>query len=102
MRLPIHALSHLSPQNGCYFGRRQFKSIFLNDRISIRISLKFILKSLIDIKSALVQVMACRLLGALYVYLPVLPMVVMQRTYILLPVYVLKTRPSYFIHHWTS
>ena len=43
-----------------------FKCIFLNenDRISIRISLKFVPRSVIDNKRALVQVMACRLFGA--------------------------------------
>ena len=43
-----------------------FKCISLNenDRIPIQISLKFVPRSLIDNKLALVQVMACRLLGA--------------------------------------
>ena len=42
-----------------------FQSIFLNDndRIPIRISLKFVPRSPIDNKPALVQVMACRLTG---------------------------------------
>ena len=42
-----------------------FKCIFLNEniRISIQISLKIIPKSLIDHKSALVQVMAWRRIG---------------------------------------
>ena len=43
-----------------------FKCIFLNenDRILIRISLKFVPRGLIYNKQALVQVMACRLFGA--------------------------------------
>ena len=43
-----------------------FKCIFLNesDRILIQISLKFVSRSPIDNKPALVQVMACRLFGA--------------------------------------
>ena len=43
----------------------KFKRIFLNEnvRISIQFSLRFIPKSSIDNESALVQVMACRLLG---------------------------------------
>ena len=43
-----------------------FKRIFLNEnvRISIQISLKFVPNGTIDNKSALVQVMAWRLLGA--------------------------------------
>ena len=42
-----------------------FNCIFLdeNDRISIRFSLKFVPKSPIDNKPALVQVMACRQTG---------------------------------------
>ena len=42
-----------------------FKRIFVNEniRISIQISLKFVPKSLIDNKSALVQVMAWRRIG---------------------------------------
>ena len=42
-----------------------FKCIFLNenDRISIKISLKFVLMSPIDKKPALVQVMAWRRIG---------------------------------------
>ena len=47
-------------QNGRHFADYIFKCILLNenDRISIRISLKFVLKGPIDNKSALVQVMA--------------------------------------------
>ena len=43
-----------------------FKCIFLNenDRIPIRFSLKFVLRSPVDNTPALVQVMACRLFGA--------------------------------------
>ena len=43
-----------------------FKRIFLNEnnRISIQFSLKFVHKGPIDNKSALAQVMACRLFGA--------------------------------------
>ena len=43
-----------------------FKWIYLNenDRIPIRISLKFVPGSLIDSKPALVKVIACRLFGA--------------------------------------
>ena len=42
-----------------------FKYIFLNenDRTTIQISLKFVLRSPIDNKPALFQVMACRLFG---------------------------------------
>ena len=42
-----------------------FKCIFLNDidRILIRISLKFVARSPVDNKPALVQVMACRRTG---------------------------------------
>ena len=42
-----------------------FKCIFLseNDRISIKISLKFVPRSPIDIKAALVKVMAWRRIG---------------------------------------
>ena len=42
-----------------------FKCIFLNEneRIPIRVSLKFVPRSLVDNKPALVQVMACRWTG---------------------------------------
>ena len=47
-------------ENGCHFGRRQFQMHFLNenDRTPIWISLKYVCRSLIDHKPALVQVMA--------------------------------------------
>ena len=47
-------------QTGPQFGRRHFHIIFLheNDKIPIRISLKIVLKSPIDNKPELVQVMA--------------------------------------------
>ena len=52
-------------QNGLHFGRRHFKCILLdkNDRIPIPISLKFVPRSLIDNKPALVKVMAWRRTG---------------------------------------
>ena len=52
-------------QNGRHFADDIFKRIFLNGnvRISIKFWLKFVPKSPIDNKSALVQVMACRLFG---------------------------------------
>ena len=47
-------------QNGRHFADNSFKHIFMNQKffILIRISLKFISKSPIDNKAALVQVMA--------------------------------------------
>ena len=60
---------HVKPasigKNGRHFADDIFKRIFLNEnvRISIQFSLKFVLKDPIDNKSALVQVMACRLFG---------------------------------------
>ena len=53
-------------QNGRHFADDTFKHIFMNENlcIFIRITLKFVPKGLIDNKSVLVQVMACRLLGA--------------------------------------
>ena len=53
-------------QNGCHFTDNIFKRIFLNEnvRFSIQFSLKFVPKGPVDSKSALVQVMACRLSGA--------------------------------------
>ena len=53
------------PPPGRHFVRRHYRMIFLseNDIIPIRISLKFVLRSPIDNKSALVQVMARRRTG---------------------------------------
>ena len=53
-------------QNGRHFADDIFKRFFLNGnvRISVQFSLKFVPKGPIDNKSALVQVMACRLYGA--------------------------------------
>ena len=47
-------------QNGRHFGRRYFQMrlLYENDRIPIQISLKFVPKSPVDDKPALVQVMA--------------------------------------------
>ena len=57
-------LNTLRPrQNGCHFADDTFKRIFMNEnvRISIKISLKFVPKGLINNISALVQIMAwCR------------------------------------------
>ena len=52
-------------RNGRHFRKDIFKCIVMNEKfcISIRISLKFVPKGLIDIKSASVQVMAWRLTG---------------------------------------
>ena len=52
-------------QNGCHFAAGTFKPIFLNEniRISIKISLKFVLKGLINNNPALVQIMAWRRSG---------------------------------------
>ena len=57
--------SSLPGQNGRYFTDDIFKRIFINEniRISIRISLKFVPKGLIDLKAALVQVMAWQRTG---------------------------------------
>ena len=58
---------HSSPsrQNRRHFADDIFKRIFLNEnvRISIQFSWKFVPKGLVDNKSALFQVMACRLFG---------------------------------------
>ena len=53
-------------QNDRHFTDDIFKRIFLNEnvRIAIQFSLKFVPKGLIGNKSALVQVMACRLFCA--------------------------------------
>ena len=55
----------LPGQNGCHFGRQHFQMHFLqwkNDRILIKISLKFVTRNRIDNKPALVQVIAwCRI-----------------------------------------
>ena len=52
-----------STQNGCHFAGDAFKCIFVDEnvRISIEISLKFVLKGLINNIPALAQIMAwCR------------------------------------------
>ena len=61
-------------QNGRHFAEDIFKIIFLNEnvRISIQFSLRFAPSAPIDNKSALVQVMACRLFGAKPLHEPVL------------------------------
>ena len=53
-------------QNGHHFADDIFKRIFFNEnvRISIKISLKFVPKGPINNISALVQIMACRLVSA--------------------------------------
>ena len=53
-------------QNGRHFPDDIFKCIFFNEnvKITIKFSLKVVPKGPIDDKSALVQVMACRLFGA--------------------------------------
>ena len=53
-------------QHGRHFADNIFKRIFLNENVGIFIqfSLKVVPKGPIDNKSALVQVMACRLFGA--------------------------------------
>ena len=53
-------------QNGHDFAEDTFKHIFLNEnvRITIQISLKFVPKGPINNVLALVQIMACRLVGA--------------------------------------
>ena len=54
-------LKTLKPrQDGCQFPDDIFKCIFLNEKISIEISLKFIPKSPINNIPALVQMMAWR------------------------------------------
>ena len=47
-------------QNGCHFPDGSYKCIFMNENfcISIRISLRFVSRALIDNKSACVRVMA--------------------------------------------
>ena len=56
-------LSSPTRQNGCHLADNFFDCFFLNgnDRIRIQISLKYVPRSPIDIKPALVQVMAWRL-----------------------------------------
>ena len=53
-------------QNGHNFANNIFKRIFLNENVGtlIQLSLKVFANGPIDSKSALVQVMACRLFGA--------------------------------------
>ena len=52
-------------QNGRHFADDVFKYIFMNENvwISFKISLKFVPKGRINNNSALVQIMACRLVG---------------------------------------
>ena len=63
----FYDIIHSSPpeQNGRHFADDIFRCIFMNEKfcIAIRISLKFVPKSPIDKKSALVQVMAWRRAG---------------------------------------
>ena len=62
----FHTLNILRPRrNGRHFTDDTFKHIFMNEnvRISINISLKFVPKGLINNITALVQIMAWRLLG---------------------------------------
>ena len=63
---PLYDLTHLPlDKMACILADDNFKCIFLNenDRILIRISLKFVPGSSIDNKTALVQVMAWRRTG---------------------------------------
>ena len=64
--LNIEGLAHFPMDKmAAIFTDDIFEYIFMNQKfcISIRISLKFVPKGSIDNKSALVQVMACRLTG---------------------------------------
>ena len=62
---PRHFDSSPPGQNGRHFADNIFKCIFFNEKfhILIQISLKFVLKIAIDIKSALVQIMAWHGIG---------------------------------------
>ena len=65
--LSLCQLTHLSlDKMAAILADNIFKCIFLNEnvRILIQISLKFVPKVPMDNKSALVQIMACRLFGA--------------------------------------
>ena len=67
IRTDLRALKTLKPkQNICHFADDIFKCIFLNEniRFSIKISPKLIAKAPINYILALVQVMACLLVGA--------------------------------------
>ena len=59
-KLPVHIYPSPPRQNGCHCADNIFKWVFLNEngRILIQISLKFIPRSPIDNKPALVEVMA--------------------------------------------
>ena len=87
---------HTKPrQNGRHFPHDTFKSIFLNEnvRISIKISLKFVPKGLINNIPALVQIMAWRRPGDKSLSEPVL---------IRLPAYTCVARPQWVnsLSHW--
>ena len=62
MPVQLLSLTHWGRANGRRFADDTFKRIFLNEnvRISIKISLKFVPKSLINNIPALVQIMAWR------------------------------------------
>ena len=62
---PVGSLNSPPRQNGCHFGRWHFQMHFFNenDSIPIRIPLKCIPRSTVDIKPALVQVVAWHRLG---------------------------------------
>ena len=68
-------LSSTPGQDGCHFADDIFRFIFVNEnvRISNKFSLKVVPKRPIDNKSALVQVMACRLYGGKPLPEPMLP-----------------------------
>ena len=64
----VFVINTLKPRhNGCHFPDDLFKCIFLNENLwtSIQSSLKFVHKAPIKNISALVQIMACRLVGAI-------------------------------------
>ena len=83
------SINSLRPrQNGCHFADDTFKRIFLNDnvRISIRISLKFVLYGPIYYIPALVQIMAWRRPGDKPLSEPMM---------VWLPTHICVTRPQY-------
>ena len=75
-------------QNGRHFPHGIFHSIFVNENIwtPIKISLKFVPKGPIDTIPALVQIMACRLIGAKPLSEPMI---------IRLPTHICITRPQW-------
>ena len=84
-----HLVNSLRPrQNGPHFPDDIFKCIFLNENvwISIKISLKFALKSLINNIPALVQIMAWRRQGGMPLSEPMV---------VRLPMHICVTRPQW-------